>query len=138
MIDILEYIEPKAQKRHRFARGHVYDPSAKDKRELLKVMKKHSPAYPIDEPVSIEFEFGMKRPKSHFGTGKNANKLKPSAPEYHTKKPDVDNIIKLVFDALNGEFWTDDSVIDEIVARKVWAYDEPYIKMLVVEPEDTQ
>ena len=42
----------------------------------------------------------MQRPKSHFGTGRNAGKLKPSAPKYPAVKPDVDKLSRAVHDAL--------------------------------------
>jgi len=41
--------------------------------------------------------------------------------EYPTKKPDLDNCIKSVADALNGMAYEDDSQIVSIVARKFWS-----------------
>lgn len=38
--------------------------------------------------------------------------------EQDTFKPDVDNIAKLVLDALNGEAWADDSQVVELAVRK--------------------
>lgn len=38
-----------------------------------------------------------------------------------TKKPDLDNIAKLICDALNGVAWRDDSQIVELTVRKVYA-----------------
>ena len=37
---------------------------------------------------------------------------------YHLKRPDVDNLLKLVCDALNGVAWKDDSDIASIFAVK--------------------
>lgn len=39
----------------------------------------------------------------------------------HTKKPDVDNIAKLVMDALNGLAWHDDSQVVSLSAHKAYA-----------------
>jgi len=36
----------------------------------------------------------------------------------HTGKPDVDNIVKAVKDALNGVVWTDDAQVVELAAEK--------------------
>jgi len=38
----------------------------------------------------------------------------------HTSKPDLDNMVKLVKDALTGVFWRDDSQIDALDARKCY------------------
>ena len=75
----------------------------------------------IKGPVSVTCSFYMKRPKSHYGTGKNNGKLKQSAPYYHTKKKDIDNFEKFVFDCLNDLCWKDDSQIAESHAQKVYS-----------------
>lgn len=66
---------------------------------------------PLSGPVIVEFEFYFKRPKSHFGTGKNSNVLKQSAPDHHTIKPDVLKLARCVEDALSGIIYNDDSQI---------------------------
>ena len=76
---------------------------------------------PIQGPVEMFCEFIFDRPKSHYGTGKNSNKLKPSAPAYHTQKPDTSNLIKWVEDCLNTEAYKDDSQIVELTGIKRWA-----------------
>ena len=76
---------------------------------------------PIDEAVVVKMRFYLRRPKSHYGTGKNAGILKPSAPRYHAQKPDTSNLIKFAEDALNGILWTDDAIIIEIIGSKAWA-----------------
>jgi Holliday junction resolvase RusA-like endonuclease len=37
---------------------------------------------------------------------------------FHAKKPDIDNLQKSVFDALNGYLWKDDSQISQVTASK--------------------
>ena len=71
-------------------------------------------------PVRVSCEFAFERPKSHFGTGRNAEQLKKSAPIYHTQKPDIDNLVKFVNDCLNGVAYRDDSQIVMIHVDKVW------------------
>lgn len=39
----------------------------------------------------------------------------------HNKKPDLDNLIKMVIDRMSGVFYKDDNVIHEIHARKEYA-----------------
>ncbi|MED4401332.1 RusA family crossover junction endodeoxyribonuclease [Metabacillus fastidiosus] len=38
--------------------------------------------------------------------------------EYHTKKPDTDNLVKGVFDALNKLVWQDDNQVAKVTAVK--------------------
>ena len=51
-------------------------------------------------PVSLRCEFVFPRPLLHFGTGRNAAKLKPSAPVYHTKPPDIDKLSRGIADSI--------------------------------------
>lgn len=68
--------------------------------------------------IRIRLQFVMPRPKSHYGTGKNATALKKFVPSYHTSKPDLDKLIRCVKDALTGVAWKDDSQVCEVVANK--------------------
>jgi len=51
-------------------------------------------------PLSLDCTFYVKRPKSHYGTGRNAGVLKDWAPKYPTGKPDRSNLEKMVEDCL--------------------------------------
>lgn len=64
---------------------------------------------PLDGPVAARFEFFVPRPRGHYGTGRNAARLKPSAPAYPTGKPDVLKLARSTEDALTGVLWRDDS-----------------------------
>ena len=66
---------------------------------------------PTEDPVYIQFWFGVPRPKSHYGTGKNAGIIKQSAPKYPAKKPDFDNYEKFIADCFNCVVYRDDSQI---------------------------
>lgn len=62
-------------------------------------------------PVGIVITFVFPRPKGHFGSGKNAARLKASAPKRHTVKPDATKLMRSTEDALKGIVWADDSQI---------------------------
>jgi len=79
---------------------------------------------PLAGPLRVEFHFVMPRPKDHFGKGKNAGKLKPSAPQYHTSRPDATKLIRSTEDALTGIAWRDDAQIAHQVGDKVYG-DKP-------------
>ena len=116
---------PKALKRHRHTtKGFTYDPSKKDKKNLLLQIMEYAPILPISAPIRIMLIFYMPRPKSHFRTGKYKNLLKDEYirkyPSYHTYTPDLDNLVKLVSDALNGVFYKDDSQIAQLKSEKLY------------------
>ena len=125
--------DPKPLKRHRSRAVqtktgkffiHNYDPSINEKNNFIAKCLEFKPEQPITAPIVLDIHFYLRRPKSHFRTGKNAGKLKDNAPFFHTKKPDLDNLIKFVKDALNGIFWLDDSQIFYIKAVKSYTHEE--------------
>ena len=80
--------------------------------------KKHAPATPAVGPIGVELTFWLPRPKSHFGTGKNSNIRKASAPEWHTGKPDVLKLARAVEDAMTGIIYVDDAqIIQEEISK---------------------
>jgi len=70
----------------------------------------------LDVPVSIDITFFMPIPKS---TSKKKQKLLEG--QHHSKRPDLDNLIKHLNDSLEGICWTDDAKIVEVTARKVYS-----------------
>ncbi len=73
---------------------------------------------PLDCQLSVTLRFVVPRPKSHLGTGRNAGTVKPSAPAY--PHPDIDNYVKAALDAMSGTVYTDDKLVIELHARKVY------------------
>lgn len=54
-----------------------------------------------------------------------------------TKKPDVDNVEKAIFDGLNGIVWRDDVQVVDVVKRKRYA-ETPGVHVAVVEIGDAR
>ena len=54
------------------------------------------------------------------------NKVRP------TKKPDIDNIIKAVLDALNGIAYKDDTQVVQVMAQKKYA-DKAFVEVAICE-----
>jgi Holliday junction resolvase RusA-like endonuclease len=100
--------KPCGQPRVRVARGHAYTPHGPIdgwKKELLFGCKRHRPNPPLEGPLRVNLFFFMPRPMSHY---LRAN-LRKNAPEWHTIKPDRDNLDKAVLDCLTrAGFWIDD------------------------------
>jgi Holliday junction resolvase RusA-like endonuclease len=125
--------DPKPQKRHRMGSHSVYDPSSADKADFLTrfsiarstqtLMGTSVRLYERHEPLDVSIVFTFSRPKSHFRTGLKSHELKHNAPHEYAKtsKPDVDNLMKFVFDALNTGLYQDDSQIVRTTGTKRYA-----------------
>lgn len=70
--------------------------------------------------LEVEMTFYRLRPASHFGTGKKAAVLKPSAPLFPTSKPDALKLARAAEDALTGVIWRDDASTVDLTTRKRW------------------
>lgn len=73
--------------------------------------------------VECTISFAIPRPKSHYGTGKNCLKLKPSAPSDPITKNtgDLDNLIKALWDACEGILFKSDAQVVRVSATKLYA-----------------
>ena len=117
---------PKPLQRHRHFGRRAYDPSKKDKKQFYLLSSEHKPDTPIAGPIRLGVVFYFNRPKSHYRTGKFSYLLKDDAPAYHTKTPDTSNLVKFVEDALQPNFYKDDSQIIELKAEKYYvSHGEP-------------
>ena len=113
---------PKPQPRPRaFSRGgvaRVYDPHTAEgwKSEISLAAKPYRPETPITGPIRLRLDFAMPRPKAHYG--KKGLKPQCEAP-YHIIKPDLDNLVKAVMDALSQlQFWLDDCQVCSLTTSK--------------------
>lgn len=92
----------------------ITDANKKTKPWMDSVASAATEAYkgePVIEPVNLQTVFIFPRPKGHYGTGRNAGKLKASAPKYHTVKPDRTKVLRSTEDAMKGIVWRDDSQV---------------------------
>lgn len=73
--------------------------------------------------IGVAVVFTRQRPAGHFGSGRNADQLKPSAPAYPTTRPDTTKLWRGVEDAMTGVVWRDDAqVVEQFVVKR---YGEP-------------
>lgn len=124
--------EPKGQPRPRAfamrigdkATARMYDSGTADDWKVAVVVeaKQHRPATPFTGPVALQMAFWFRRPKSHYGSGKNAAVLRFDAPKYQVTKPDADNLAKAVMDALTtmGGLWNDDTQVAQLRVVKCY------------------
>lgn len=84
-------------------------------------------SYAKGVPIIVSIEFGMAVPQS---TSKKRAGLMLSDNIKHTVKPDVDNLVKAVFDALNGVAWYDDAQIVALNVSKKYV-ESPHIYITI-------
>ena len=118
---------PKPLKRHRSTRsGRMYDPSSKDKQDMWLQIAKHRPELPFKGCIYLKAQFYMPRPKSHYKTkaGKPTDiiKEKYKTINLHSFKPDLDNLLKMICDTIQGKdrMIYDDSQICWVSAIKTY------------------
>jgi Holliday junction resolvase RusA-like endonuclease len=71
-------------------------------------------------PLEVRFEFVLTRPRGHYGTGRNAGKVRPAAPVFPAVKPDLTKLIRSSEDACTGICWQDDAQIVRQMATKIY------------------
>lgn len=71
--------------------------------------------------LKVHMEFYIPRPKSHYGSGKNAAVLRPDAPGFHTHPADALKYARSTEDALTEIIWRDDSQTVSLTTEKRWA-----------------
>lgn len=75
----------------------------------------------VDVALTVSIEFRLCRTAGHWGKGKRAGQLLPSAPAAPRGKPDIDKLARSTLDSLTGIVFDDDSRIVRLVATKVYA-----------------
>ena len=79
----------------------------------------------FDKPLRAQLEVYHEIPKSTSKSRKGAMLLDRI---YPTKKPDADNIAKIVLDSLNGIAYKDDSQVVELIVNKSYSKrGQPYV-----------
>lgn len=72
---------------------------------------------PFDGPVTVGARFMFARPKHHYGTGRNADVLRPNAPHLVISRAagDIDKLLRSTFDALTtAKVWNDDGLAAQL------------------------
>lgn len=122
--------EPVAKGRPRVTRHGAYTPEKTINYEtLVKQLYITNKLPKLDGQLRMEINAYFKIPKS-------ATKGKRLAMEHNitrpTKRPDGDNILKIIGDALNGLAYDDDSQVVDSIVRK-WYSTEPRVEVEISE-----
>ena len=74
---------------------------------------------PFTCALTVDFIFFLRRPNDHFIAGnRERGTLKPTAPPWHTGKPDALKFARPTEDALTGIVWADDSQTVRVSSEK--------------------
>ena len=104
--------------------GSVYTPTrTKDYESLVQqyFMLKYPRFKPFEGRVKVEIDALFEIPKS---TKKEDKELMLQNKNNPTKKPDIDNIVKIILDAMNGVAFKDDIQITKLDVEKVYGNQE--------------
>ena len=130
-FEVIGDIKGKARPRINTYTCTAYTPgNTKDYEMLIKQYFKIK--YPKYEPiqdgrVSVKIVAYFKIPK---GTNKKNTESMLNGSISPTKKPDIDNIIKIILDALNKMAFNDDNQISKMEVEKIYGQEEKvYIKI---------
>jgi Holliday junction resolvase RusA-like endonuclease len=124
---------PVAKARPRVGRnGHAFTPQKTVNYENLVqyTYMDQAEGQKLEGPLRMDIMFFFPIPKSYSKKRREAIRRMT---EQHTKKPDIDNCIKSITDALNKFAYDDDSQVVEISARKYYTEEEPRAEVKIVE-----
>jgi len=99
--DPVQQPRPRAQRRGRFIHIYTPDKDVKPWKELIVLRAREAMSGdPLEGPVFVQLLFFMEDAKDRRGN------------EWHTGKPDLDNLAKAVLDALtDAKVWRDDAQV---------------------------
>ena len=104
----------------------AFDPGqSKSWKETIKWQALEQGAKIMDGALRLHLAFYMPRPKSL-----------PKKIVHHTKKPDLDNLLKAVKDALKGICYHDDAQVVMLEAAKYYG-EEPHVRIILQGMEET-
>lgn len=137
VYDVIEFTvpgEPMGKGRPRVTRYGTYTPTkTKVYEEAVKLCCRN--VYK-GEPKEGEIRAEI---KAYFGIPKSRSKLQRrlalAGEVLPTKRPDCDNIAKIILDALNGIAYKDDSAVIELKVQKIYS-SEPRVEVKIYSEKD--
>lgn len=127
--------EPQGKARPRFSRrsGTVYTPSktAKYEKEIRQAyIAAGGKMIPAGSYVAVTVDAYFEIPKSYTKRKRLDCEHNINRPD---KKPDIDNVVKVVLDALNKVAYADDKQVIGIICRKWYSQSSGFLKIQIIE-----
>lgn len=105
----------------RSGRAYTDDATNRAENDLRAVWRESGePRMPDDAALAIAITLIVQRPAGHFRKDGTLSAEGRRHPVPRNKKPDLDNAVKLVMDALNGRAYRDDVQVALLHAVRVW------------------
>ncbi len=126
---------PLPQGRMRYSRRgfKLYDPDWKEKRAIREFLEDYREEESVFKHPHISFLFEMPIPKS---APKKIQEFDSLYPFRHEKKPDVDNLVKLYLDCLDGIVIHADSKVSLGTCAKIYSH-TPCTRIYIQEMQET-
>ena len=125
--------QPIAKRRHRSTVVNdkicTYSDQKDQARRMSILALQQTKGETLQGALIVKMDFGMAMPKKVAKSKREAMLCGDIAP---TKKPDLDNLEKMILDCLNKIVWEDDKQIVEIHSRKFYS-DDPGTMVEIVE-----
>lgn len=122
--------KPRGKGRPRHGNGRTFTDAATQQAEgdIFSCWLEHGSPRLAEGDIELRVTLVVERPKSHYRKNGTLSAEGERHPRPSTVKPDVDNALKLVMDALNTRAWTDDvRVVSAMIVRLWCEYDEPAV-----------
>lgn len=136
-VFITVHAEPVGKGRPRITKNGNYTPDRTRAYEELvrleyrKQARLRGGVWFADRAVAVRITAYYKTPKSASRTRREAMTLLDVLP---VRRPDVDNVSKLILDALNGVAWVDDAQVAVLHVAKVYSVD-PRVEIMITDEE---
>ena len=114
--------DPLPLARARFGQGHVYDSQKNHKLVIGITLQSQYDDPPLTGPLHVEITFFMHIPRTQ-------KKIFPGF--NHSKKPDIDNLLKLYLDVCKNIFYLDDNQVASLYAKKIYGK-EPKTEIRII------
>jgi Holliday junction resolvase RusA-like endonuclease len=127
--------KPHGKGRPRFGNGRTYTDKPTQLAEAAIQRAWEDAGHPrIDGPVRLRVILFTPRPQSHYKADLTLSTEGLRYPYPSRQKPDLDNALKLLMDALNGRAWEDDVRVVDVTVCRLWGA-QPYTWMSAQEME---
>ncbi|MDR3598428.1 RusA family crossover junction endodeoxyribonuclease [Clostridium sp.] len=121
MVVVEGTIKAKARPRFNTKTGHAVTPKDTVTYEnWVKICYQQQDRKHTDGPVRATINIYYKVPKSY--TKKRLKAIREGI-DYPCKKPDADNVAKIILDSLNKIAYDDDSQVVKLIVNKLWTED---------------
>lgn len=117
--------EPQARPRVSFHSGyaHAYSPKSEWYETFFTAAKIYAPERIISSPVFLSVEFRFKKLRST-----------KKSDLWKSVRPDLDNLLKAIFDAMTqAKWWKDDGLIVSVRSKKIFTNGEPGVTVYAKE-----